>query len=105
MRASNIFATGWLAFGFCDRCGQRYDMTDLKEQYNNRQPTGLFVCPPCLDIDHEQLRTDDLPAGDAIALENSRPDTAIRDSRNVFGWNPVRGLTAQSNMGNPRINT
>ncbi len=29
------FSSGKNAFGFCDRCGQRYDLHDLNQQYEN----------------------------------------------------------------------
>jgi len=105
MRSSNIFAKGELAFGFCDRCDQRYPLQELEEQWVNRQPTGLRVCHTCMDIDHEQLRTDELPSGDAVALRNPRPDKNLSESRGLFGWNPVLGMEAAASLGNCSITT
>lgn len=99
MRSSNVFAQGKRAFGFCDRCDQRYLLSELQWQWVNRQQTGLRVCPTCMDIDHEQLRTDELPGGDAIALRDPRPDKNLSDSRGLFGWNPVLGMEMSASAG------
>ena len=99
MRSSNVFAQGKRAFGFCDRCSFRFPLADLQWQWVNRQQTGLKVCDQCLDIDHEQLRTDELPGADAIALRDPRPDKNLSESRGLFGWNPVLGMEAGSYLG------
>ena len=50
------YAAGKRAFGFCDRCGLRYDLKKLKYQFIDQTNSNLRVCPECLDIDHEQLQ-------------------------------------------------
>jgi len=61
------FATGKYSQGICDRCGQQYDLLQLKEEWN-----GLFTCPECYEVKHPQL---DPPyhAADAVAVQNPRP--------------------------------
>ena len=49
------------------------------------------MCGACLDVDHEQLRTDELPTGDAIALRDPRPEKAAPEPP-VFTLQPVGGL-------------
>ena len=53
---SSEFASGRYAFGFCDRCGHRYDLNDLKAEFEDKKPNGLKVCNTCLDPDHPQLQ-------------------------------------------------
>lgn len=103
MRSSNIFARGDRAYGFCDRCDQRFPVGELQWQWVNRQRSGLKVCEECLDIDHEQLRTNELPSHDAIALRDPRPDKNLDDSRGLWGWSPARGTDIVSSLGNVRI--
>lgn len=84
-----MFASGKRAFGFCDRCGFRYDYHELKSEVVNRRRTGRRVCPPCCDIDHEQLQISKLNLNEKIALRHPRVDTAQDESRSLWSWNPV----------------
>lgn len=79
------------AFGFCDRTGFRYDLNDLREQWINGRPSGLLVGKDQIDIDHEQLRLDEVNANDDISLENPRPDTSQEESRAMSAFDPVGG--------------
>lgn len=83
------YAYGKRAFGFCDRCAQRYPLQALKKQIYNQIPINLLVCPDCLDVDHPQLQLGKYPVIDPIALRNPRPDTSQTQSRALFGWYPV----------------
>lgn len=94
------FATGKHAFGFCDRCGQRCDLNDMIEQYENLLPIGIRVCFECLDVDHPQLQLGRVPMDDPQALRNARPDNTFFAPGNQgaggsrmfqYGWNPVGG--------------
>jgi hypothetical protein len=86
------YAYGKRAFGFCDRCDQRYPLQTLKKQIYNQIPINLLVCPECLDIDHPQLQLGKYPVIDPIALRNPRPDTVQTQSRALFGWQYIEGL-------------
>ena len=86
------WATGKHAFGFCDRCGTRWDLHLLKQQVVNRIVTDTRVCPDCMDIDHEQYGLDRVDATDIFTLRFSRPDTSQGVARSLFGWNPVLGV-------------
>ena len=99
------YAKGAKAFGFCDRCGQRYDLVDLKVQIVNGYNSGLKVCPPCMDIDHEQLRTEQIKTDDAIALRDPRPDKELVASRAFFGFNPVTGNQPKVAIGKVTVTT
>jgi len=78
--------------GICDRCGLRYKLRTLREEYILGKPTGLFVCQRCWDESHPQLDTRNVKTDDKQFVRNSRPDSAeLTDSRRLFGWNPVGG--------------
>lgn len=83
------YAKGRLAFGFCDTCGQRYDLHDLKVQIVAGRATNIKNCIYCLDKDQPQYFLGRVPINDPQALQNPRPDTAQTVSRELWGWNPV----------------
>ena len=83
------YAKGRLAFGFCDTCGQRYDLHDLKVQIVAGRATNIKNCIYCLDKDQPQYFLGRVPINDPQALRNPRPDTAQTVSRELWGWNPV----------------
>lgn len=119
------YATGKKSVALCDRCGQKYPYTDLREQIENRRPNGLRVCRSCLDEDHPQLqlgrhkiqdpqalrfpRPDRIePASTIIAFNNRYPHTAGRNSQSLnkatMSMNtsltgvPVKTVSAVSNI-------
>ena len=90
------FAIGKKAFGFCDRCGFRRKLTDLRQEFVHGEPVNNRVCKQCWDRDHEQNFLDEAVAGsDAQALMWSRPDLSLdtdetsQSSRALFSWRPV----------------
>jgi len=68
------YATGRIAWGICDRCGQRHLLNTLTDQVIDQKKSGIMVCGACLDIDHPQLRLGRTPIYDPQALKNPRPD-------------------------------
>ena len=85
----STFAAGKHAYGFCDRCGFRCDLNDLKYEMTDQRRNGLRVCPECLDIDHEQLQLGKFRIYDPEALNDPRPDVSQSIARGIFGWSPV----------------
>ena len=75
------FAVGKKAFGFCDRCGFRYLLVDLRVEVVALQDTSIKVCPECFDPDQPQLQLGRYEFNDPQALRNPRPDTAQSASR------------------------
>jgi len=76
--------------GICDRCGQRYRLNTLREEYYIGKPTGRLVCRKCWDVSHPQLDTRGIKTNDKQSVKNSRSDSPeLVDSRRLFGWNPV----------------
>lgn len=93
------YAQGRLAFGFCDTCGQRYDLRELKVQIVAGRATNIKNCFECLDKDHPQYFLGRVPINDPQALRNPRPDTSQVESRELWGWNPVGNPAALVGTG------
>ena len=71
------YAKGKRAFGFCDRTGGRYKLTDLVDEYQNGIKTGLKVGRDVVDQDHPQNFLGRLRINDPQALLNPRPERKI----------------------------
>jgi len=82
-------AKGKHAISVCDRSGFEYPLSELVEQYENQQPTGLMVGRDMLDEDHPQWQVGALDASDDQSLKNPRPERDM--GRRLFAWNPVGG--------------
>tara|TARA_R110000796_G_scaffold1480_1_gene5896 strand:- start:1110 stop:1976 length:867 start_codon:yes stop_codon:yes gene_type:complete len=82
------FAQGRRSFGFCDRCGFRYNLRELKSETVNLVSTNLLVCPECWDPDHPQNMLGRVRADDPQALRNPRPlgGTSGRDLPAANRW-------------------
>ena len=89
------YTAGKKAFGFCDRCGFRYPLKELKVEYANDVRTGLKTCPICYDPDHPQLKVGKNKVEEAFALDHARPDANVEESRKIFAWKPVGGANTQ----------
>src|SRR4051812_5724057 len=88
-----LYATGKFAQAICDICGFRCDYTELRQQRRNYLPSGLYVCPEC--VDKERPRDRGAPA-DAIALRHPRPDSSsLSASRRILHWWPVDSFKIQ----------
>jgi hypothetical protein len=70
------YAAGKLAWGACDRCGQRFLLNELKKEWQN-----LKVCTFCYEPKQPQLEPR-RNVSDAIALYEPRP--LPDDTFNVF---------------------
>jgi len=119
---ANQFASGKHAIAECDRCGQRYKLSELRKLVIKQQIKDIKVCPNCWDPDQPQLSLGLYPVNDPQALRDPRPDVSYKNSgldsigsisggSRIFqwGWNPVGGssndgltpnnLAAQSGLG------
>ena len=114
------FASGKYAIAECDRCGQRYKLTQLKKLTIKTKQVSIKVCPECWEPDQPQLQLGMYPVNDPQAVREPRPDTSYyasgqsgiqtADGNNntvnqngypeggsrVFqwGWNPVGGASS-----------
>ena len=99
------YARGKLAYGFCDRCGQRYPISELNYQIIDGFRSNLLVCRHDMDIDHEQLRTETVRTDDAIDLKDPRPDLSLEESRAFSGFNPIVDSTLRVSTGTVTVTT
>ena len=101
------FASYKRAFGFCDRCGQRYDLKKLKKYYILGKLISSKVCPECWDPDHPQnwvgIIGGQKSANDPQALREPRPDNNRNDSCSDFAFNPVATLPAVLELNNVNV--
>ena len=101
------YASGKFAHGFCDRCGQRYKLNELRKLVIKTKQVSIKVCRSCFDYDHPQLQLGMYPVYDPQALREPRPDTSYyqsglnavgnqgEGSRMIqWGFNPVGGASA-----------
>ena len=90
---TTTFASEKKAFGFCDRCGFRYGLKQLKTYMIMGKRINMRVCPECWEVDHPQNWVGVIGAqkvaNDPQALRNPRPDTNLNASRGLFAFNPV----------------
>ena len=76
--------------GICDRCGLRFMLASLRDEYLLGRPTGMKVCKSCYDESHPQLDVRGVKTNDKQFIKGSRSDKAeLAESRRLFGWNPV----------------
>ena len=94
----NKFTSGKYAISECDRCGQRYKLTALKEIIVRTRKTNVMVCPECWEPDHPQNMQGMYPVEDPQGLRNPRPDKSLASTGGDYssrdfqwGWNPVGG--------------
>ena len=92
------YAVGKDAFGFCDRCGLRYDLAELKNETVNGTRQSNLVCPECWDEDHPQRFLWILRVDDPNPLRETRPDQAQEASRGLSSWSPVGNQQATSEV-------
>jgi hypothetical protein len=111
----NKFASGKNAIAQCDRCDQRYKLSELRTQTVKTKPLKIKVCKSCWDPDHPQLQLGMYPVNDPQAVREPRPDLSylvsgttglqdlLTDSTSIqgigfpaggsrviqWGWNPV----------------
>tara|TARA_Y100000114_G_scaffold157209_1_gene188039 strand:+ start:8000 stop:8314 length:315 start_codon:yes stop_codon:yes gene_type:complete len=83
------YAKGKYAFGFCDKTGFRYPLSDLVPEFNNGVKTGFLVGRDVADPDQPQNFLGRLKIFDPQSLQNPRPDTSLDQSRRLFGFDPV----------------
>jgi len=101
------FASYKRAFGFCDRCGQRYDLRHLKKYFIMGKLINSKVCPECWDPDHPQnwvgIIGSQKVSNDPQALREPRPDANRNDSCSNFAYNPVASQQVNTLLNNVRI--
>jgi len=100
----NRFASGKNSIAECDRCGQRYKLTQLRKEVKKTKTYNLLVCRDCWDPDQPQLQLGMFPVDDPQAVREPRRDSTYVEagvnvggfptggSRDIqWGWAPVGG--------------
>ena len=77
------YASNKRAHGFCDRCGFRANLREMKTETVNGRPNNLRVCPTCWDPEHPQEDLGRVRVDDPQALRDPRPDQALEASREI----------------------
>jgi hypothetical protein len=101
------YASGKHSIAECDRCGQRYKLSELKKLTIKTKQVSIKVCPECWDPDHPQLQLGMYPVNDPQAVREPRRDISYYTSgydvlgypsggsRVIqWGWNPVGGSSS-----------
>lgn len=70
------FASGKFSIALCDRCGQKFQLKELRTQTLKTKPYKIKVCRPCFDPDHPQLKLGMYPVNDPQAVREPRPDSS-----------------------------
>ena len=100
------YASGKYAIAECDRCGQRYKLSELKKEVIKTKMFQIKVCPTCWDPDQPQLSLGLYPVNDPQAVREPRPDVSYAasgtdvngypsgGSRDIqWGWSPIGGAS------------
>ena len=100
------YASGKNSIAECDRCGQRYKLSELKKEVIKTKLFQIKVCPTCWDPDQPQLSLGLYPVNDPQAVREPRPDVSYvtsgtdingfpaGGSRDIqWGWYPVGGAS------------
>jgi hypothetical protein len=87
------------AKGVCDRCGQLWQHSQLRWQFQwvgpRLQNLRFLVCPPCYDKPQPNIRTIVIPP-DPIPIMNARPENYVQDN------NPLSAIGVDANFLTPR---
>ena len=98
------FASGKHSIAECDRCGQRFKLSQLRKLTIKTRMVSIKVCDECWEPDQPQLQLGLYPVNDPQAVREPRPDISYYASgvddegfpgggSRVFewGWYPVGG--------------
>ena len=95
------FASGKYSIAECDRCGQRYKLTQLKKLTIKTKNVSIKVCPECWEMDQPQLQLGMFPVNDPQAVREPRRDNSYYQSGNTGLDVNVNGGTAVLGYGTP----
>ena len=95
----NRFASGKNSIAQCDRCDQRFKLTQLKREVIKGRNYELLVCNECWDPDHPQLHLGEFPVDDPQGVRNPRPDRSYLISGNNGLQTDINGGTGPTGYG------
>jgi hypothetical protein len=95
---ANKYASGKFSIAECDRCGQRYKLSELKKEVIKTKLFQIKVCPECWDPDQPQLSLGLYPVYDPQAVREPRPDVSYYQSgKSGVGTNNTSGTSVNQN--------
>jgi hypothetical protein len=95
---ANKYASGKFSIAECDRCGQRYKLSELKKEVIKTKLFQIKVCPECWDPDQPQLSLGLYPVYDPQAVREPRPDISYYQSGNSgIGTSNTSGTSVNQN--------
>jgi hypothetical protein len=117
------YASGKHSIAECDRCGQRYKLSQLRKLTIKTKQVSIKVCPECWEPDQPQLQLGMYPVYDPQAVMDPRPDVSYQISGNSglqlnpsdtgtpeggsriiqWGWAPVGGARANDAGLTPNV--
>ena len=68
------FASGKHSIAECDRCGQRFKLSQLRKLTIKTRMVSIKVCDECWEPDQPQLQLGLYPVNDPQAVREPRPD-------------------------------
>jgi hypothetical protein len=68
------FASGKNSIAECDRCGQRFKLSQLRKLTIKTRMVSIKVCDECWEQDQPQLQLGMYPVNDPQAVREPRPD-------------------------------
>jgi hypothetical protein len=76
----NKYSSGKYSIAECDRCGQRFKLTQLRKLTIKIELVDIKVCPSCWEPDQPQLSLGMYPVDDPQAVREPRPDVSYQVS-------------------------
>ena len=98
------YARGKYAYGYCDKTGFRYPLSDLVYEVEKGIRTGLRVGKDVFDPDQPQNWVGVIPITDPQALFDPRPNGATA-GRGLFSWDPVGDGNSAKVLGTEGLTT
>ena len=95
------YASGKYAIAECDRCAQRYKLTQLKKLTIKTKQVSIKVCPECWEEDQPQLQLGMYPVYDPQAVREPRPDVSYQLSGTSGLQISLTGGTGPNAVGTP----
>ena len=98
------YARGKYAYGYCDKTGFRYPLSELVYEVQKGIRTGLRVGKDVFDPDQPQNWLGTIPISDPQALFDPRPNGATA-GRGLFSWDPVGDGNSAQILGDQGMQT
>jgi hypothetical protein len=95
------YTSGKYSIAECDRCGQRYKLTQLRKLTIKTKMVSIKVCPECWEPDQPQLQLGMYPVYDPQAVRDPRPDVSYQQSGTSGLQIELTGGTGPNAVGYP----